>query len=64
MQNRKGVEFFYTFSGGDLGASIQMDLPPGIFCTAHFVIIFDREQESIDDYVNADRLATVLAHRH
>lgn len=55
MQSWKRVEFFNAFLAGTWAPRIQMDLIPGMACAAHFVILADREPETIDDYVNAGR---------
>ncbi|MHB9101469.1 MAG: molybdopterin biosynthesis protein MoeY [Sulfuricella sp.] len=55
MQSWKRVEFFNTFLAGTWAPRIQMDLISGMASAAHFVILADREPETIDDYVNAGR---------
>ncbi|SFN44039.1 Nitroreductase family protein [Nitrosospira briensis] len=55
MESWQRVEFFNTYLAGTLAPRIQMDLIPGIACSAHFVILAEREPESIDDYIDAGR---------
>lgn len=55
MESWERVEFFNTYLAGTLAPRIQMDLIPGIACSAHFVILAEREPESVDDYVAAGR---------
>ncbi|SFU47228.1 molybdopterin biosynthesis protein MoeY [Nitrosospira multiformis] len=55
MKNWQRVEFFNTYLAGTLAPRIQMDLIPGIACSAHFVILADHKLESVDDYIDAGR---------
>ncbi len=55
MESWQRVEFFNTYLAGTLAPRIQMDLIPGIACSAHFVILAEREPDSIDDYIDAGR---------
>lgn len=40
---------------GTGGTRMQLDLLPGIYCAAHFVLYADSEPQTIDDYVEAGR---------
>jgi hypothetical protein len=55
MGSWQRVQFFNTYLAGTLAPRIQMDLIPGIACSAHFVILAEREPESIDDYIDTGR---------
>ncbi len=49
------VKFFNRFLAGTVAPRLQMDLIPGIFCAAHFVLLARRRPQSIDDHVAAGR---------
>ena len=49
------VQFFNRYLAGTVMPRIQLDLLPGLFCAAHFVISAARPPRSIDDYVAAGR---------
>ena len=49
------VKFFNTYLAGTLVPRLQMDLLPGFFCAAHFVLLAGRRAQGIDDYVSAGR---------
>jgi hypothetical protein len=49
------VEFFNKYLLGDLPPRIQLDLLPGIFCSAHFALLADKPLKNIDDYLAAGR---------
>jgi molybdopterin/thiamine biosynthesis adenylyltransferase/nitroreductase len=49
------VQFFNRYLAGTVMPRIQLDLLPGLFCAAHFVIAPERPPRSIDDYVAAGR---------
>lgn len=55
MQSWRRVNFFNTWLGGTLAPRLQMDLLPGLYCAAHFVLVADTQPSSIDDYVAAGR---------
>lgn len=55
MTSWQRVEFFNTYLAGHLVPRIEMDLLPGLFCAAHFVILAPKAPETIDDYVAAGR---------
>lgn len=55
MGSWRRVEFFNTYLAGTLAPRVQMDLIPGIACSAHFVILAAHEPESIDDYIDVGR---------
>ena len=49
------VKFFNRFLAGTIAPRLQMDLIPGLFCAAHFVLLARRRPQTIDDYVAAGR---------
>lgn len=51
----KRVEFLNTYFAGTLLPRVQMDLLPGLFCAAHFVLIAKQSPKNIEDYINAGR---------
>lgn len=55
MSSWQRVDFFNTYLGGHLVPRIEMDLIPGLFCAAHFVILADEVPTTIDHYVAAGR---------
>ena len=55
MHSWKRVEFFNTFLAGTWAPRVQMDLLPGLACSAHFLIVARTAPTSIDDYVEAGR---------
>lgn len=55
MRDWKRVEFFNRYLAGTVAPRIQMDLVPGIFCAAHFVLAARTPPVTIDDYVTAGR---------
>ena len=55
MTNWQRVEFFNTYLAGHLIPRVEMDLLPGLFCAAHFVIEAPKAPQTIDDYVAAGR---------
>ena len=55
MRDWSRVEFFNRYLAGTVAPRIQMDLLPGLFCAAHFVLSANAPAQSIDDYVAAGR---------
>lgn len=55
MANWQRVDFFNTYLAGHLIPRIEMDLLPGLFCSAHFAIVAHKPPTTIDDYVTAGR---------
>ncbi|MHB1186275.1 nitroreductase family protein [Thiobacillus sp.] len=55
MTSWRRVRFFNTFLAGHLTPRVEMDLLPGLFCSAHFAIFARQAPVSIDDYVSAGR---------
>lgn len=55
MKRWSRVVFFNTFLAGHLTPRIEMDLLPGLFCAAHFVIQAPDAPKTIDHYVAAGR---------
>ncbi len=55
MTSWRRVEFFNTWLAGHLVPRIEMDLLPGLFCSAHFAILADKAPATVDDYVAAGR---------
>jgi molybdopterin/thiamine biosynthesis adenylyltransferase len=55
MRRWERVQFFNRFLAGTVMPRVQLDLLPGLFCAAHFVITAERPPRSIDDYVAAGR---------
>lgn len=55
MQSWARVDFLNTYCFGTLLPRIELDLLPGLFCAAHFIIVAEQEPESVDDYLNAGR---------
>ncbi|PKM10066.1 MAG: molybdopterin biosynthesis protein MoeY [Gammaproteobacteria bacterium HGW-Gammaproteobacteria-3] len=55
MKSWQRVNFFNTYLAGTLLPRIELDLLPGLFCAAHFVIIADRKPAATDDYLDAGR---------
>lgn len=55
MASWRRVDFFNTYLAGHLVPRLEMDLLPGLFCAAHFVLLAHKAPETIDDYVAAGR---------
>ena len=55
MTSWQRVDFFNTYLAGHLIPRIEMDLLPGLFCAAHFVILAPKAPAAMDDYVAAGR---------
>lgn len=55
MTSWRRVDFFNTYLAGHLIPRIEMDLLPGLFCAAHFIILAPKVPAAIDDYVAAGR---------
>ena len=55
MGSWQRVKFFNRWLAGHLMPRLQMDLLPGFFCGAHFVIVAKKPPATIDDYVTAGR---------
>lgn len=53
MGDWKRVEFFNRFLAGTVMPRIQLDVMPGLFCGAHFILVAKREPSFIDDYIAA-----------
>ncbi|MDE2299579.1 MAG: hypothetical protein KGK18_15610 [Burkholderiales bacterium] len=51
----KRVRFFNRFLAGTIAPRLQMDLVPGLFCAAHFVLLAAQRPQTTDDYVAAGR---------
>ncbi|HEY8710610.1 MAG TPA: nitroreductase family protein [Burkholderiaceae bacterium] len=51
----KRVRFFNRFLAGTIAPGLQMDLIPGLFCAAHFVLLATQRPQTVDDYVAAGR---------
>ena len=51
----KRVRFFNRFLAGTIAPGLQMDLIPGLFCAAHFVLLAAQRPQRVDDYVAAGR---------
>lgn len=55
MRSWPRVDSFNRYLAGTLWPRIEMDLVPGFFCGAHFVILGRRPAQGIDDRVSAGR---------
>jgi len=55
MQSWRRMDFFNTWLAGTLAPRLQMDLLPGLYCAAHFVLLADAPPRHVDDYVTAGR---------
>lgn len=55
MHSWRRVDFFNTWLGGTIAPRLQMDLLPGLYCAAHFVLLAEAPPRHIDDYVAAGR---------
>jgi molybdopterin/thiamine biosynthesis adenylyltransferase/nitroreductase len=55
MRSWGRVQFFNRYLAGTVMPRVQLDLLPGLFCAAHFVIAARRPPQTIDDYVAAGR---------
>ena len=55
MRDWSRVAFFNRYLAGTVAPRLQMDLLPGLFCGAHFVLSANAPAQSIDDYVAAGR---------
>lgn len=55
MHSWRRVDFFNKYFAAHLVPRIEMDLLPGVFCAAHFVITAQKTPQTIDDYVAAGR---------
>ena len=49
------VRFFNTYLLGHLPPRIQLDLLPGMFCAAHFVLLSTNPLRTVDDFLGAGR---------
>jgi nitroreductase len=55
MRDWARVKFFNTWLAGTVAPRLQMDLLPGLACSAHFVLAAPRRPQRIDDYLAAGR---------
>ncbi len=55
MQSWERVEFFNKYLAGTWLPRIQLDLLPGLFCAAHFILVAKEPPVSIDHYLCAGR---------
>ena len=55
MHSWRRVDFFNTWLAGTVAPRLQMDLLPGIYCAAHFILLADAPARHTDDYVAAGR---------
>ena len=55
MHSWRRVDFFNTWLAGTVAPRLQMDLLPGLYCAAHFVLLAEAPPRHIDDYVAAGR---------
>jgi hypothetical protein len=55
MRSWRRVRFFNAFLAGTWMPRIQMELIPGLACAAHFLVVANKQPESIDDYIDAGR---------
>lgn len=55
LQSWGRVKFFNRFFAGTWLPRLQMDFRTGLGCAAHFVIVADRSQQSIDEYIEGGR---------
>ena len=53
MASWKRVQFFNKFLAGTLLPRVELDLIPGLACSAHFLIVARDAPDGIDDYVEA-----------
>lgn len=49
------VKFFNTFMAGTLLPRVELDLVPGIFCAAHFMLFAQKKPETLQEFLNAGR---------
>lgn len=55
MRSWRRVDFFNTWLAGTVAPRLQMDLLPGWYCAAHFVLLAESPPLQLDDYVAAGR---------
>lgn len=55
MQSWERVAMLNRYFAGTLMPRIQLDLLPGLRCSAHFCIVADRSLETIEDFFNGGR---------
>ena len=55
MQSWKRVDFFNKYLFGTWLPRIQLDLLPGLFCAAHFLIVARSKPQDVNDYISAGR---------
>ncbi len=53
MQSWSRIAFMNRFLGGTLLPRIQLDVIPGLFCSAYFMLLADRRPQTVDDFVAA-----------
>ncbi len=53
MQSWQRVNFLNTYLGGTLMPRIEMDVLPSLLCGAHFLIVAEKQPETVDDFVAA-----------
>ncbi|MCB1753235.1 MAG: ThiF family adenylyltransferase [Gammaproteobacteria bacterium] len=55
MKSWERIEFVNRFLAGTVMPRIMLDLIPGLKCAAHFLIVADKQPESLRDYLDAGR---------
>lgn len=55
LKSWQRVVFLNTFLAGTVTPRIELDLIPGLFCAAHFVIVADKPPQTIEEFILAGR---------
>lgn len=55
MKSWARVSFLNTYLAGTLLPRIELDLLPGLFCAAHFVLVAKEKPQTTQDYISAGR---------
>lgn len=53
MKSWNRIAFMNRYLGGTLLPRIQLDVIPGLFCSAYFILLADKRPLTVDDYVAA-----------
>ncbi len=53
MNRWSRIDFMNRYLGGTLLPRIQLDLIPGLFCSAFFILLADKRPKTVDDFVSA-----------
>jgi len=53
MKSWSRVSFLNRYLGGTLLPRIQLDLIPGVFCSAFFILVADKRPQTVDEFITA-----------